>query len=146
MTGFAYRPYALRQLGMFTLDGRRMKRFAQLAARRLQRGGGPRESIVALEADFREAFVEFRWGGAKRMAVGIPALVVVGYGIYQGRDSLPWHYPAPDLCFSLEFWIRGLLVYAIGAGLAWWFYRRRDGVARRSGIAGIPRRKPVSRS
>jgi len=42
-----------------------VKRLAELAARRLQRGDGRRETIAAVEAEFREAFVGFRWRDAR---------------------------------------------------------------------------------
>jgi hypothetical protein len=45
-----------------------VKRLAELAARRLQRGDGRREAIAALEAEFREAFVSFRWRDTRHLA------------------------------------------------------------------------------
>ena len=48
--------------------GEHVKRLAELAARRLQRGDGRREAIAAVEAEFREAFVGFRWRDARQLA------------------------------------------------------------------------------
>jgi len=68
----------------------------------------------------------FRRTSRPWVAVGIPALAVVCNTIYGGWGDAPWRYPVPTLYFSLEQWIRGLLVYVIGAFLAIWFYKRRD--------------------